>query len=178
MQAVTVTGLEELDRYQHLINTLGDPKHKAELLDVLGGLVATQTTRRIADEKTSPDGVPWVDWSDGYAKTRGGDQSLLQSDGGLVDSITYVTQRNQVKIGSTEHYSSVHQDGFSGAVQVSAHTRLVTQAFGKAIPQRTQFISPFTRMMNIPQREFLGLSRDNQTEVYKTIGNFWQEIIH
>lgn len=179
MQAVTVTGLEELDRYQHLINTLGDPKHKVELLNTLGALVESQTRRRIANEQTSPDGRAWDDWSDAYAKTRHGNQSLLQGDGDLLDSIQYIVERNQVRIGSPLPYSGVHQEGYSGAVQVAAHTRLITQAFGKALAFPVyQSVSAFTRMMNIPQREFLGLSNENQTEVYATIGNFWQEIIH
>ena len=175
---VQVTGTQELERYQQLLETLSDPKHKVELLDSLGGIVESQTRRRIADEKTSPDGQRWDDWSSSYAKTRHGNQSLLQSEGDLLDSIQYQVQRNQVRIGSPLAYAGVHQYGFSGPVQVSAHTRLITQAFGKAIPQRTQFISSFTRMMNIPQREFLGLSTDNQADVYTVIGNFWKELMN
>ncbi|WP_229611462.1 phage virion morphogenesis protein [Vibrio parahaemolyticus] len=177
-QAVHVTGLEELQRYEELISTLGDPKHKAELLEAMGAVVESQTRRRIADEKTSPDGSPWDDWSPSYAKTRHGNQSLLQGDGDLLDSITYIVQRNQVRIGSPLPYSGVHQDGFSGAVQVAAHTRLTTQAFGKALAFPVyQSVSAFTRQMNIPQREFLGLSRDNQEEVYAVIGDFWKELL-
>ncbi|HHC6515887.1 TPA: phage virion morphogenesis protein [Vibrio parahaemolyticus] len=177
-QAVLVTGLEEIQRYEELIATLGDPKHKAELLDAMGAVVDRQTRRRIANEKTAPDGTPWPDWSPEYKKTRHGNQSLLQGGGGLLDSITYVVQRNQVRIGSPLPYSRVHQDGFSGAVQVDAHTRLVTQAFGKVLasPVRAS-VNAFTRQMNIPQREFLGLSSDNQQEVFAVIGDFWKELL-
>lgn len=95
---VQVTGTQELERYQQLLETLSDPKHKVELLDSLGGIVESQTRRRIADEKTSPDGQRWDDWSSSYAKTRHGNQSLLQADGDLLDSIQYQVQRNQVRI--------------------------------------------------------------------------------
>ncbi|EGQ7799293.1 phage virion morphogenesis protein [Vibrio parahaemolyticus] len=177
-QAVQVIGLEDIKRYEELIATLGDPKHKAELLDVMGALVESQTRRRIADEKTAPDGSPWPDWSPEYKKTRHGNQSLLQGGGDLLDSITYVVQRNQVRIGSPLPYSGVHQDGFSGAVQVDAHTRLITQAFGKALAFPVyQSVGAFTRQMNIPQREFLGLSSDNQQEVFAVIGDFWKELM-
>ncbi|MEF1256000.1 phage virion morphogenesis protein [Vibrio sp. M260112] len=176
--SIQVSGTQELERYQQLIDTLGNPKHKVELLDALGSAVENQTKLRIADEKTSPDGRAWPEWSDGYAKTRHGNQSLLDSEGHLKESITFQIERNQVRVGSPLAYSGVHQDGFSGAVQVAAHTRLVTQAFGKALAFPVyQSVNAFTRMMNIPQREYLGLSRDNQTEIYAVIGNFWRELM-
>ena len=175
--SVQVTGTQELQRYQQLMQTLGDPKHKTELLDALGDEVVSQTTRRIHDEKSSPDGQPWAEWNSAYAKTVHGNQSLLQAGGDLLDSIQYVVEKNQVRIGSPLAYAAVHQDGFSGAVQVDAHTRLITQAFGKAIAPRSQFISSFSRLMNIPQREFLGLSTDNQQEIYAVLGNFWEGLI-
>lgn len=176
--SVQVSGAHELQRYQQLMDTLGDPKHKAELLDGLGAVVESQTRRRIADEKNAPDGQPWVDWSADYANTRHGNQSLLQGDGDLLDSIQYVVEQNQVRIGSPLAYAQVHQDGFSGSVQVDAHTRLITQAFGKALAFPVyQSVGAFTRLMNIPKREFLGLSRDNQQEVYAVLGSFWQDLM-
>ncbi|GAB1040987.1 MAG: phage virion morphogenesis protein [Shewanella algae] len=172
-----VRGGAELERYQRLIENLGDPKHKAELLDTLGAVVESQTRRRIADEKTAPDGSPWPDWSDDYAKSRHGNQSKLQGDGPLLDSIQYIVERNRVRIGSPLVYARTLNDGFSGAVQVDAHVRLITEAFGKALRFPVyQNVRGFTRMMNIPQYQFLGLSRDNQTEVYAVIGDFWQEL--
>lgn len=176
--SVEVKGDQEFERYQRLIKTLSDPSHKKDLLHALGAVVESQTRRRIADEKTSPSGQPWDDWSPEYARTRNGNQSLLQGEGGLLDSIQFVVDRNQVRVGSPLAYARVHQEGFNGAVNVSPHTRLVTQAFGKALRFPVyQNVSGFTRMMNIPQREFLGLSQDNQTEVYAVIGDFWQELL-
>lgn len=176
--SVQVSGVQELQRYNQLLETLGDPKHKEELLDALGGIVESQTRRRIADEKTSPDGSPWVEWSSAYAKTRHGNQSLLQGDGDLLDSIQYVVQRNQVRVGSPLAYAPTIQDGFSGVVQVDAHTRLITQAFGKALAFPVyQSVGAFSRLMNMPAREFLGLSTDNQQEIYAVLGNFWGGLI-
>lgn len=176
--SVQVTGTNELQRYQQLMDTLGDPKHKAELLDALGGIVESQTKRRIQDEKSSPNGKPWAEWSSAYAKTRHGNQSPLQGDGDLLDSIQFVVEKNQVRIGSPLAYAAVHQDGFSGAVQVDAHTRLITQAFGKALAFPVyQSVGAFSRLMNIPQREFLGLSTDNQNEVYAVLGSFFEGLM-
>lgn len=168
----------ELARYQRLLDTLGRSDHKAELLESIGAVAESQTRRRISDEKTAPDGTPWAPWSTDYAKTRHGNQSLLQGDGDLLDSIEYQVQRNSVRVGSALAYAGVHQDGFSGTVQVPAHLRRITQAFGKALAFPVyQSVGSFTRQMEIPQREFLGLSSDNQTELLAVIGDFWQDVM-
>lgn len=169
---------EELARYQRLLETLGRSDHKAELLKLIGGEVEDYTRRRISDEKTAPDGTPWAPWSADYAKTRHGGNSLLQGEGGLLDSIEYQVQRNSVRVGSALAYAGVHQDGFSGTVQVPAHLRSITQAFGKALKSPvSQSVGAFTRQMEIPQRQFLGLSSDNQTELLAVIGDFWQDVM-
>lgn len=173
--SVSVSGEQGLEQYRRLLNTLGDPKHKAELLDSLGAVVESQTRRRIADEKTAPDGSSWEAWSPGYAATRHGNQSLLQGLGDLLDSIQYQVERNQVRIGSPLAYARALQEGFDGTVTIPAHVRRITQAFGKTLSYPVyQSVSSFTRAMNMPAREFLGLSRDNQTEVYSVLGAFWQ----
>ena len=91
---------EQLARYQRLLDTLGRNDYKAELLDSIGAVVESQTRRRIADEKTAPDGSAWAPWSDAYAKTRHGNQSLLQGEGALLDSIEYQVERGKVRIGA------------------------------------------------------------------------------
>lgn len=169
---------EELARYQRLLDTLGRNDYKAELLESIGAVVESQTRRRISDEKTAPDGTPWAPWSDAYAKTRHGGQSLLQGDGDLLDSIEYQVQRSSVRVGSPLAYAGVHQDGFSGAVQVSAHQRAMTHYFGKALAFPVYHsVGAFTRMMEIPRREFLGLSSDNQAELLAVIGDFWIDVM-
>lgn len=169
---------EELARYQRLLDTLGRNDYKQELLETIGSFVENQTTHRISDEKTAPDGTPWAPWSDAYAKTRHGGNSLLQGEAGLLESIEFQVQRNSVRVGSALVYAGVHQDGFSGSVQVPAHVRRITQAFGKALKSPvSQSVGSFTRMMEIPQREFLGLSSDNQTELLAVIGDFWQDMM-
>lgn len=169
---------EELARYQRLLDTLGRNDYKAELLDTIGAVAESQTRRRIADEKTAPDGSPWAPWSSAYAATRHGNQSLLQGEGDLLDSIEYQVERGKVRIGSALAYAGVHQDGFSGAIKVPAHTRRITQAFGKALRFPVyQSVGAFTRQMMIPQRQFLGLSSDNQAELLAVVGDFWQDVM-
>ncbi|MDU7778697.1 MAG: phage virion morphogenesis protein [Aeromonas sp.] len=168
----------ELADYQRLLDTLGRSDHKAELLESIGAVVESQTRRRISDEKTAPDGSAWTPWSAAYQKTRHGNQSLLQGEGALLDSIEYQVQRNNVRVGSALAYAGVHQDGFSGQVQVPAHIRRITQAFGKALKFPVySSVGGFTRQMEMPARPYLGLSSDNQTELLAVIGDFWQDVM-
>ena len=168
----------ELADYQRLLDTLGRSDHKAELLDLIGFKVEVQTQRRIQDEKTAPDGSAWAPWTEEYKKTRHGNNSLLKGSGDLLNSIEYQVQRNSVRVGSALAYAGVHQDGFSGSVQVPAHTRLIHQAFGKALKSGVyQSVGAFTRQMEMPARPYLGLSSDNQTELLAVIGGFWQDVM-
>lgn len=165
----------ELERYQRLLETLGNRELRAELLDNIGQMVERQTRRRIMDEKTAPDGTPWAPWSASYAKTRHGGNSLLMSGNGLLNSIEFQVEGDKVRIGSALRYAAVHQEGFDGAVSVSPHQRLITQAFGKALKFPVyQSVGSFARQMAIPARPFLGLSDENQTELLTVIGDFWQ----
>jgi phage gpG-like protein len=176
--SVEVSGAEKLAQMRLAVEKLADSSLQAELLEGIGAMVESQTRRRIADEKTSPAGEKWQAWSDGYAKTRHGNNSLLQGNGDLLDSIQYITERGRVRVGTPLDYGRVMNDGFTGSVSVSAHRRLVTQAFGRALKYPVwQSVGAFKRMMNIPQREYLGLSSSNSTELLHMIGDFWKEVL-
>ncbi|HHW4665534.1 TPA: phage virion morphogenesis protein [Yersinia enterocolitica] len=175
---VEVFGTEKLAQLQQAVERLADSGLRGELLESLGAIVETQTRRRITDEKESPSGTAWQDWSDGYAKTRHGNQSLLQGDGNLDDSITYVVERNQVRVGTPLEYARVHQEGFNGSVSVGSHQRLIKQAFGRVLKHPVwQTVGAHSRMMSIAQREFLGLSSSNSKELLHVIGDFWKEVL-
>jgi phage gpG-like protein len=84
---------------------------------------------------------------------------LLQGNGDLLDSIQYVVNGSVVRVGTPLDYGRTHTRGFSGSVSVSAHKRLISQAFGRALKHGVwQTVGAHKRMLNIPQREFLGLS--------------------
>ncbi|TYE98388.1 phage morphogenesis protein, partial [Klebsiella pneumoniae] len=103
---------------------------------------------------------------------------LLQGNGDLLDSIQYIVERGRVRVGSPLSYSGVHQDGFAGSVPVSAHKRLIHQAFGRALKHPVwQTVGSHNRQMNIPQREYLGLSGSNSDELMHVIGDFWKEVL-
>ncbi len=76
-----------------------------------GALVESQTRRRIAQEKTTPDGTPWVAWSESYKKSRKRGQSLLMASGDLLDSIAWTISGEDIEVGSNLIYAAVHQHG-------------------------------------------------------------------
>ena len=66
--------------------------------------------------------------------------------------------------GSRTPYAIVHEEGFSGSVNVPAHQRRITQAFGRDIEPRTITVSAHTKNMNIPARPYLGPSLDDNID--------------
>lgn len=83
----------------------------ASLLEDVGAEVESQTRRRIQSEKTAPDGEAWDPWSERYALTRHGGQSLLQGEGALLDSIQHLVDSNEAVIGSNMVYARAQNEG-------------------------------------------------------------------
>jgi phage virion morphogenesis protein len=127
----------ELQRLSARLNELANLDY-GSLLEGLGAEVESQTRRRIGQERTSPDGDPWVPWSERYARTRHAGQNLLQGEGDLLDSIAYQVGANEVEIGSPLIYAGVHQEGWE----------------------------------DIPAREHLGLSPENEADLAALIDDF------
>lgn len=94
---------------------------KADLLESIAGLLEAQTKRRIADEKETPDGVPWDDWSPAYAKTRRPRHSLLIDTGNLLDSVFAEVEGDTVRVTAGMQYSEFvnHEREFLGLSQAN-----------------------------------------------------------
>lgn len=133
----------DLDRLNRRLADFGRLDTR-RLMHAVGAEVETQTRRRIADEKTAPDGTPWAPWSPGYADTRDAGDSLLQDEGHLLDSIhAFVYLDGQgVEVGSNLVDAAIHQ---WGGEPVGSH---------------------------IPARPYLGLSADNEADV-QAVGDDW-----
>lgn len=107
--SVASPALEGLEaRIRRLAAGLGDTR---PLLEALAAEVESQTRRRIEEEKTAPDGTPWPEWSDAYAATRHGGQSLLRGEGGLLDSIQSAVLPDLAETGSNLVYAALQQFG-------------------------------------------------------------------
>ncbi len=93
----------------HAINGLGG--NAADIYVAAGALIESQTRRRIAEEKTGPDGNAWAAWSPEYEATRKSGQSLLMNEGELLDSIAWAVSGDDLEVGSNLVYAATHQFG-------------------------------------------------------------------
>lgn len=177
--ALHVEGLEEtLNRLNQMMDNVADLDTEQMMLQV-AGLMESQTRHRLANEKRAPDGTAWPAWSPSYAQSRQGGQSLLDSTGALIDSLSHYATKDEAVTGSNLPYASVHQDGFSGVVNVDAHTRQITEAFGKVLDKPVQAdVKAHTRNMETPQRQYLGISDDNGDEIIQTMKRFVKDSIY
>ncbi len=68
---------------------------------------------RLEDDTNAPDGTPWAEWSELYARTRGPDDKLLYDEGDLADSLTFERRGGGTLYvtGSDLDYALVHQEG-------------------------------------------------------------------
>jgi phage gpG-like protein len=69
--------------------------------------------------------------------------------------------------GTNVRYARPHEYGFQGTVNVSAHTRMQTMAFGRPMDPREVFVKAHPMKMNLPERSFMrsGLSDKAPTEI-------------
>lgn len=81
------------------------------LMEILGSEMESQTRRRISDEKTSPDGEAWDEWTEAYEQRRPQKGGILELEGNLYDSIAYEVGDDAITIGSNMVYALVHQEG-------------------------------------------------------------------
>ncbi len=146
MQLVVETrGLEQaVDAINQAVAAFG----RGEALDAVGAELESQTRRRIESEKSGPEGGRWANWSKGHARTRHGNQSLLQGSGALLDSIRNEVVGDAVEAGSNVVYAAAHQCGLD--ISILSTGRRVT----------------------IPARPFLGLSAENEADILEVV-NDW-----
>ena len=70
-------------------------------------------------------------------------------------------------IGSNVVYAGVHEFGFSGQVNVRAHTREVTVAFGRPVaPPTSASVRAHTRRMDVPARRPIRRGIDDRLNAY------------
>lgn len=59
-------------------------------------------------------------------------------------------------VGTNVRYAAIHEYGFNGTSNVKAHTRKITQAFGKPLREAAlQNVRAHSRKVNMPARPFL-----------------------
>lgn len=116
------------------------PEAMREIAYNISQMLEVQTQDRIADEKTSPEGLPWAPWSKRYAASlvrpnRVNPRSLLVGHPNLLPSIQNYTTGLEARVGSNMVYAAIHQFGGRG----------------------------------IPARPYLGLSRANRRDITEMV---------
>lgn len=157
------------------------------LKDALGAELTTQTKRRLEEEKSSPAGVAWKDWSKSYAKTRHGGHSLLINEGHLTDSIQHNVLPGGVEVGSNLVYARIHQTG--GTIQRRARSQVNAHGRGgrfrsrrSASKQRTgavavSFANIGPSTIRMPARPYLGISGENAEDIHAIVDDWMENVL-
>lgn len=119
----------------------------SDLMTNIGAIGESQTRRRIADEKTAPDGTPWP-------PNKTGTSILFRTGEHLLGSVAFVPSADEVEWGASWEWAHVHQDGMT--IKPKDAKRLAFVIGNQQI---------FARQVTIPPRPFVGLSDDNRTEI-------------
>lgn len=134
--SVTHNGKDLVARLQARIEAAsqGSPQMRAALTRI-GLMVASQTILNVRNQR-------------------------LIDTGRLINSIRYelfsANGGAGVRIGSFGvPYAAVHEFGYQGPAHVRAHTRRMTQAFGRNVEPREISVGPHTRFLNIRKRPYL-----------------------
>ena len=104
---------DDLDRVANRLNRITNRSQMRKMMELIAEEGATQTTRRIKDEKTSPDGSAWEPLDPAYKAwkskqaTSGG---ILEFDGWLADIDTGFDE-DFALWGSNREYALTHQSG-------------------------------------------------------------------
>lgn len=151
-----VTGDDILERELAALVAAG--KDLEPFMDALGLDLAENAIDRFSRE-TDPKGRKWT--PSARAEAEGG--KTLTDSARLKSSITHEASASEVRVGTNVAYAAVHQLGFSGSVEVGAHKRRMTHAFGRKLKSPIEVVVPqFTRAMTMPERAFLGFGIEDE----------------
>jgi len=109
--------LREIDEVRKMLAAAAlDTSDRQRLLQSIGVEMETQTKERFQTQK-SPDGDSWKALAEKtkayYARKRKSTHSILNFEGGLLDSLTHDVQDGamSVLVGSNKVYAATHQFG-------------------------------------------------------------------
>ena len=97
--------------------------------------------------------------------------AVLQARSGtLRDSIEMTLEPLGATLAARAKYAAAQEYGFAGQESVSAHSREVREAFGRAIAPKSIFVRAFTRTINLPERSYMCAALDEmQDEIAKAL---------
>jgi phage virion morphogenesis protein len=107
MIVISVAGFEQVSIF---INQRLGHLQTSSLMSAVGGLVEEQTKRRIASEKTSPDGAAWAPLKPATVAKKGS-ANILVDTGRLLGSISHISGATFAVVGTNVYYAKFHQSG-------------------------------------------------------------------
>lgn len=164
----------------------GRVSNLSPIMQTIGARITTQTKDRFRSEGPAPDGTPWARLQASTLKRKKHSKILTESTA-LRDSVHYqMLGNNAVSVGTGENipYAAIHQ--FGGTINQGARSELfVRNRYKRSVKetgrQKGQFKKGTTagqgltfgnRVINIPARPFLGLSRENSDEILGIINGY------
>ena len=144
---MTFGDIGEISRMNNRLADLARPQMR-DLMENIGSEVEAQTRTRINDEKEAPDGSEWADWSKAYAGSDHGAKNHAAHSGSLRASGGH----SMLQL-SGELLDSITSES-KGSNQTLVGSNMV-----------------YARKVN-KQRQFLGLSTQNRSDIENLVVDF------
>ncbi len=153
---------------------------KKQIMDdmprLIGNAAVSMVNQNFRDAGWRDGGLkPWKKTKRQMGKGKGSQYLPLHSSREHMSRSTQYkkTGPGEVTISNPVPYASVHNDGFEGNVNVKAHKRTISKGKNKGDKYS---VRAFSRRMYIPQRQFMGESRELNEKIENIIRNTFKNI--
>lgn len=153
---------------------------KKQIMDdmprLIGNVAVSMVNQNFRDAGWRDGGLkPWKKTKRQMGKGKGSQYLALHSSREHLSRSTQYkkTGPGEVTISNPVPYASVHNDGFEGNVNVKAHKRTISKGKNKG---NKYSVRAFSRRMYIPQRQFMGESRELNEKIENIIRNTFKNI--
>ena len=153
---------------------------KKQIMDdmprLIGNAAVSMVNQNFRDAGWRDGGLkPWKKTKRQMGKGKGSQYLPLHSSREHLSRSTQYkkTGPGEVTISNPVPYASVHNDGFEGNVNVKAHKRTISKGKNKS---NKYSVRAFSRRMYIPQRQFMGESRELNEKIENIIRNTFKNI--
>nr|DAE72419.1 MAG TPA: tail morphogenesis protein [Caudoviricetes sp.]DAE82088.1 MAG TPA: tail morphogenesis protein [Caudoviricetes sp.] len=153
---------------------------KKQIMDdmprLIGNAAVSMVNQNFRDAGWRDGGLkPWKKTKRQMGKGKGSQYLPLHSSREHLSRSTQYkkTGPGEVTISNPVPYASVHNDGFEGNVNVKAHKRTISKGKNKG---NKYSVRAFSRRMYIPQRQFMGESRELNEKIENIIRNTFKNI--
>lgn len=143
---------------------------------LIGNAAVSMVNQNFRDAGWRDGGLkPWKKTKRQMGKGKGSQYLPLHSSREHLSRSTQYkkTGPGEVTISNPVPYASVHNDGFEGNVNVKAHKRTISKGKNKGDKYS---VRAFSRRMYIPQRQFMGESRELNEKIENIIRNTFKNI--